>query len=103
MRGGDRRGVAWDDRYGHKVRGRTLQRDFYTGALTVDPDPMHPQDMVSPPGPDGSGRPYVPGPEHAIPDNQVIGVAMVDDVTFQRSPWPRLAFNPAIRFDVENF
>lgn len=103
MRGGDRRGVAWDDRFGNKVRGDRLRRDFYTGALTVDPDPMHPQDMVVPPGPDGVGRPFVPGPMHAIPDDQLIGIDSVDAVTFERVPWPRLAFNPAIQFVAEDF
>lgn len=98
---GDRRGIAYDERFGHKVRGRQLQRDYYTGALTIDPDGMHPQDVVVPPGPDGTGQPYAPGPLHGIPNNQIVGSDMIDDA-FQVVPWPRMAFNPSASLVSEN-
>lgn len=103
MRGGDRSGIAYDERFGHKVRGNRLRRDFYTGAQTIDPDPMHPQDTIIAPGPDGVGRPYAPGPMHASANDVAIGVEMIDPVTFERSPWPRMGFNPCPQILEENF
>ena len=41
-----------DERTGLRVRSSRLRRDWYTGALTEDPDPPHPQDYPRTPGPD---------------------------------------------------
>ena len=62
-----RRGVAWDARTGMKVKGHKLREDArMKGIWTTDPDPIHPQDLRRPPGPDGMH--FLPGqpPQHSI-------------------------------------
>jgi hypothetical protein len=44
-----------------KVKGRKLRQDGERALLTVDPDPVHPQRYVRPPGPDGNYG-YMAGP-----------------------------------------
>lgn len=86
------RGVALDDRTGHKVYGRKLRQDGETGVLTTDYDGPHPQRFQRSPGPDGTG--WRPGRSADDPrgDEWIMKTGSWSPITGQHSQRPMLRF-----------
>jgi len=93
-----RNGTAYDERTGAEVRGRKLRQDYYTKVWTTDPDDAHPQDFVTPPGPDGLNRAYGPAAQHAIPSKDVLG-DFLNTVTCQMERLQPLSLNPGFTLE----
>lgn len=75
-----RKGVTYDARTGFQVKGAKLREDGERrGLWTTEPDELHPQRFVRPPGPDNiNWRPGIPEP-HGIP----VTIMMRSDEVFR--------------------